>query len=158
MFGFFQTIECLVDTGWMSLTATIILYAKLTDDPVAVICSSDDKIHFAVMSKALRERRDLTWIRKGTGLSAQCATAKFNRDKNNVLSARRATSTTDLGDWFSGGDGDVNEEIIGLGEYERTLTILWADDLPDPVENEDSYERDEEILLPSERFYRKTRY
>jgi len=52
----------------------------------------------------------------------------------------------------------VNEEIIGLGEYGRTLTVLWADDLADPAENEDAPENEDEMLLPSERFYRKSRY
>jgi Zn-dependent peptidase ImmA (M78 family) len=151
-------IESLANTCGMSLTATSIRYAQLTDYPVAVICSSEDKIHFAVMSKALRERRDLTWIRKGTGLSAHCATAEFNRDASNVLDGRRATSTANLGDWFTGGDGEVNEEIVGLGEYGRTLTVLWADDLSDPAEIEDSPENEDDMLLPSERFYRKTRY
>jgi hypothetical protein len=151
-------IESLADNCGTSLTATSIRYAKLSDDPVAVVCSSGDKINFAFMSDSLRKRPDLTWIRKGTGLSAGCATAKFNRDESNVLGCRRATATVDLGDWFTGGDGEVNEEIIGLGEYGRTLTVLWADDLPDPAENEDVPEDEGQMLLPSERFYRKSRY
>jgi hypothetical protein len=151
-------IESLADDCGTSLTATSIRYAKLSDDPVAVVCSSGDKINFAFMSDSLRQRPDLTWIRKGTGLSAGCATAKFNRDESNILGCKRATATVDLGDWFTGGDGEVNEEIIGLGEYGRTLTVLWADDLADPAENEDAPENEDEMLLPSERFYRKSRY
>jgi len=145
-----EAIESLSETCVTSLTATSIRYASLTDDPVAVVCSAGERILFACMSKALRERRDLTWIRKGTGLSPNCATAIFNRDS-------RTNSTANLGDWFSGGDGDINEQVVGLGEYRRTLTVLWADSLPDPVDTEDE-ERDEDSLLPSERFYRKTRY
>ena len=151
-------IESLANTCGTSLTATSIRYANLSDDPVAVVCSSEDKIHFAVMSKALRERQDLTWIRKGTGLTEQCATARFNSDISNVLVGRRASSTANLGDWFIGGDGDVNEEIIGLGEYRRTLTVLWADDLSNPGEDEEASENEDDMLLPSERFYRKSRY
>jgi hypothetical protein len=49
-----------------------------------------------------------------------------------------------------------------LGEYGRTLTILWADTLPDPDESvarADLVDDDEgESLLPSQRFYQKTRY
>ena len=110
------------------------------------------------MSEPLRARPNLTRIRKGTGLSAQCPAAKFNRDSSNVLNARRESSAANLGDWFTGNDGDVNEEIVGLGEYGRTLTVLWADDLPDPAENEDAPQNEDEVLLPSERFYRKSRY
>jgi Zn-dependent peptidase ImmA (M78 family) len=153
-----EAIESLADLCGTSLTATSIRYASLTDDPVAVVCSSGEIIHFAVMSKALRQRSDLTWIRKGTGLSARCATATFNRDPDNVSYGRRLASTANLGDWFTGGDGEINEEVVGLGEYGRTLTVLWADDLPDPSLDEDAPENEDEMLLPSERFYRKTRY
>jgi Zn-dependent peptidase ImmA (M78 family) len=151
-------IESLADLCRTSLTATAIRYAKLSDDQVAVVCSTGDKIDFAFMSDSLRARPDLTWIRKGTGLTAHCATAKFNRDTSNVLNARRVNSTANLGDWFTGGDGDVNEEIVGLGEYGRTLTVLWADELSDHAENKDARENEDEMILPSERFYRRTRY
>ena len=151
-------IEYLAELCGTSLTATAIRYAKLCDDSVAVVCSTGDKIDFAFMSDSLRARQDLTWIRKGTGLTAHCATARFNRDTSNVLNARRISSTANLGDWFTGGDGDVNEEVVGLGEYGRTLTVLWADDLIDPAENEEAPENEDEMLLPSERFYRKSRY
>lgn len=48
--------------------------------------------------------------------------------------------------------------MVGLGEYGRTLTVLWADSLPDPSEPEEREDEDSESLLPSQRFYRKTRY
>jgi IrrE N-terminal-like domain len=152
-----EAIEALSETCVTSLTATSIRYALFTDDPVAVVCSAGERVLFSFMSKSLRERRDLTWIRKGTGLTPSCATAVFNRDASNVMNGRRLNSTVDVGDWFSGGSGELNEQIVGLGEYGRTLTVLWSDSLPDPAENEDE-EREEDSLLPSERFYRKTRY
>jgi Zn-dependent peptidase ImmA (M78 family) len=156
--GGLAAIESLSELCGTSLTATAIRYAKLCEEAVAVVCSTGDKIDFAVMSDSLRSRPELTWIRKGTGLTASCATAKFNKDSANVLDGRRKRDTTDLGDWFTGGDGDVTEEIVGLGEYGRTLTILTIDESsvgPDP---DDQPDREDEMLLPSERFYRKTRY
>lgn len=149
-------IESLADTCKTSLTATGIRYALLTDDPVAVICSAGDRVLFAFMSKTLRQRRDLTWIRKGTGVPPNSATAIFNRDTRNVEDARRSVNTCNLSDWFTGGDGEINEDIVGLGEYGRTLTVLWSDYLPDPIEDET--EDADSMLLPSERFYRKTQY
>jgi Zn-dependent peptidase ImmA (M78 family) len=151
-------IETLAEECGTSLTATSIRYATLSDDPIAIICSSGNTIHFATLSKALRERRDLTWIRKGTTLSAHSTTAVFNRDADNVLHARRTTGSSDLGDWFIGGKGEVYEEIVGLGEYGRTLTILHVDDIDDRDASEDVSEDADEMLLPSQRFYRRTRY
>jgi hypothetical protein len=67
-----------------------------------------------------------------------------------------------LDDWFDGPDIEISEEVIGLGEYGRTLTVLHAESLPDPeavMERSDGREDDEaESLLPSQRFFRKSRY
>src|SRR5271165_4511476 len=42
-----------------SLTATAIRYAKVSDDPVAVICSKGNRVEFAFMSKPLQDLRGL---------------------------------------------------------------------------------------------------
>ena len=44
-----DAITYLAETCGTSLTATSIRCAKLSDSPLAVVCSSGDKIHFAVM-------------------------------------------------------------------------------------------------------------
>jgi hypothetical protein len=67
-----------------------------------------------------------------------------------------------LDDWFDGPDTEISEEVIGLGEYGRTLTVLRAESLPDPEDvmtRADGREDDEaESLLPSQRFFQKSRY
>lgn len=148
-----EAIEALSDLCVTSLTATAIRYAKLCDDPVAVICSRRDRVQFAFMSNALQVQRGLTWIRKGSGLPAGTATAIFNKDEDNVRKGKRVVSTCTLDTWFEGGsDTELNEEVVGLGDYAKTLTILWADALPDPDEIEDHEEEDDENLLPSQRW------
>lgn len=149
-------IESLADLCVTSLTATAIRYAKLCDDPVAVVCSVGDRVQFAFMSKTLQDMRGLTWIRKGAGLPAGTATARFNKDEDNVRKGNRVVSTSTLDTWFDGGStAEINEEIVGLGEYGKTLTVLWADSLPEPDEVEESDDIDEiddENLLPSQRW------
>lgn len=150
-----DAVETLADLCVTSLTATAIRFAKLCDDPVAVVCSKGDRVQFAFMSKPLQDDRRLTWIRKGSGLPGGTATANFNKDDNNVLKGKRARSTSTLDIWFDGGgDAELNEDIVGLGEYGKTLTILWADSLPDPEEEEQRVEEeeDDENLLPSQRW------
>jgi hypothetical protein len=46
------------------------------------------------------------------------------------------------------------EDVVGLGEYGKTLTILWAGPLPDPEEEEqrEQEENDDENLPPSQRW------
>ena len=146
-------IEGLAELCVTSLTATAIRYAKLCDDPVAVVCSAGNRVQFAFMSKPLQDHRGLTWIRKGSGLPIGTATANFNKDEENVRKARRVVSTSTLDTWFDGGSSvELNEEVVGLGEYGKTLTVLWADSLPDPDEPEEREEEDDENLLPSQRW------
>ena len=79
------------------------------------------------MSDALRKRRGLTWIKKGMGLPSSSITAAFNRDLSNIQAARRRSGQSTIADWFYGDDCELNEDVIGLGGYGRTLTVLWAE-------------------------------
>jgi hypothetical protein len=48
-----------------------------------------------------------------------------------------------LQDWIGGRHNvELREEVVGLGNWGRTLTVLTADDLPDL----DAEREDEEIL------------
>lgn len=149
-----EAVEGLAALCGTSLTATAIRYASYCDDPVAVVCSQGQRVQFAFMSKPLKDRRDLTWIRKGAGLPMGTATAAFNKDPHNVLSAKRVSSSSTLDAWFDGGgEVELTEEVIGLGEYGRTLTVLSAESLPDPPEEDEKSEEDEDQnLLPSQRW------
>lgn len=77
-------IESLADLCVTSLTATAIRFAKLCEKPVAVVCSTEDRVEFAFMSKPFQDQRGLTWIRKGSRLPSGSATADFNKADDNV--------------------------------------------------------------------------
>jgi hypothetical protein len=148
-----DAIETLADLCVTSLTATAIRFAKLCDEPVAVVCSVGDRVQFTFMSKALQDMRGLTWIRKGSGLPSGTATANFNRNEDNVRQGKRVSSTSTLDTWFDGGStAELNEDVVGLGDYGKTLTVLWADSLPEPDEVAEIEETDDENLLPSQRW------
>lgn len=149
-----DAIQTLADLCVTSLTATAIRFAKLCDEPVAVVCSMGDRIQFAFMSKPLQDMRGLTWIRKNSGLPSGTATARFNRDEDNVKLGKRISSTSTVDTWFDGNcTAEINEEVVGLGDYGKTLTVLWADSLPDPDDlEEERQEEDDENLLPSQRW------
>src|SRR5262249_36633900 len=141
-------IEALADLCVTSLTATAIRFAKLCDEPVAVVCSMGDRVQFAFMSKPLQDMRGLTWIRKGSGLPVGTATERFNKDAANVRLAKRLTSSSTLNTWFDCDfQAELTEEVVGLGEYGRTLTVLWTNSLSEPDENEESEECDDENVL-----------
>lgn len=133
-----KAIETLAGDCGTSLEATAIRFAQINRDPVAVIRSDGRTIDYAFMSEPLKDFPDLDWIRKGTPLPADCVTASFNADKSNIERAARADGMSALQDWFNGPHRqDVVEEVVGLGSYGKTLTVLTGMEPPDEVEDED---------------------
>lgn len=133
-----KAIETLASDCGTSLEATAIRFAQINHDPVAVIRSEGRTIDYAFMSESLKDFTDLDWIRKGTPLPVDAVTANFNADKSNIERAARAEGVSALQDWFSGPHRqDIVEEVVGLGSYGKTLTVLSGIESPDEVEDED---------------------
>jgi Zn-dependent peptidase ImmA (M78 family) len=147
-------IENLAQLCGTSLTATAIRYADLSDEQVVVVCSMNNRVVFSKMSDCLKKRRDLAYLKKNSGIPEGTATSIFNKDLKNVLQGKRTKSWSTMDTWFDcGGVVQVNEEVKGLGNYGRTLTILWAETPPVEPDDEDSSEEDElENMLPSDRW------
>ena len=135
----FSAIEELSRRFRTSLTATAIRYAKLSDLPVAIIVSSGRRIDYCFMSDRLRELEKITWIRKGDFLSKDTTTAKFNQIPSFVAQSKRSEGDSMLSDWFDGApEVEVEEDVVGLGSYGKTLTVVFTDrDLEQEVEEDD---------------------
>lgn len=148
-------IESLAETCITSLPATAIRYAECTHEPVAVIVSTGMAVDFCVMSKALREYEGIDWIRKKQPLPTKSLTRNFNSDPYRVRSAERTEGESAFQDWFGGAIKlSVVEDVIGLGSYGKTLTVLHGIELPEDADDPDD---DEEKLAESwtPRFRRK---
>lgn len=133
----FTSIEKMAERCETSLTASAIRYAELTDAAVAVVISTGSSVNYCFTSRALRGIRGYKHPIKGSVLPRDSLTRSFNQTDNNVIFAKREDDGTDLIAWFHADDEiDANEEVIGLGEYGKTLTIITAD-LPDPDDDSD---------------------
>lgn len=133
-------IQTLADLCQTSLTATAIRYIQCSPrDPMAIVLSTGNQINYCFMTDALKVVDGLNWIRKRELLPEDTVTFTFNRDASRVRRADRADGTSSLQDWFGGRHNiEITEEVIGLGSYEKTLTVLTIpDDLPDPEETEE---------------------
>ena len=120
-----EAIEKMARLCRTSLTSTAIRYAEKVSVPVAVIVSTAGTINYCFMSKTLQDFDRLEWPRNGQPLPAGVETESFNRDPQNVAHARRRNAETDLRDWFAGPRPIPSaEEVIGLGAYGKTLTVL----------------------------------
>ena len=118
-------VEALRKECETSLTATAIRYATLTRDGVAIILSIGKTIDYCFMSDGLKAAKGISWIRKGTPVPPDTLTSSFNALAENVRLGRKDEGDGRLNDWM-GGDKvyRVREEVVGLGQYGRTLTIL----------------------------------
>lgn len=138
-----DAIETLAAQCITSLTATAIRYAQHAPDAVAIIISTDNQIDYCFMSETLKEFRGLDWLRKGTPIPPYTLTHSFNNKASNISQRVRKDGDTNLQYWF-GGDHEVEilEEVIGLGSYGKTLTVLSTSNLP----TEEELEEEENLI------------
>jgi hypothetical protein len=136
-------IEALSDVCVTSLTATAIRYARRTDDAVAIVISSGRFVNYCFMSDPLLEIAGCNRINKKDRVPPGTETCEFNNDEDRVKRGARAEGACDLQDWIGGRHSvELLEEVVGLGNWGRTLTVLTADELPDL----DGEHEDEQII------------
>lgn len=138
----FQAIERLAAKCETSLTATAIQYAKFSDLPVAVVVSEGPAVCYAFMSDPFKQIRGVgDWLRKGQPVPKDTPTSFFNRDPRRVEQGERREESSTLASWFNGETNfEINEDIVGLGSYDRTLTVLFPADPSYDAEYEDEHD------------------
>jgi Zn-dependent peptidase ImmA (M78 family) len=131
-------IERLAAQCVTSLPATAIRFVEFVDAPVAIVVTNQDEIEYCAMSKQFQSR-PLSWLKRGDPIPRRTRTARFNGDPGRILGADRDEGAGRLDDWFHDGPNlGIFEEIIGLGRYGKTLTVLTVDDgAPDVEESEE---------------------
>jgi hypothetical protein len=141
-----KAVEAIASECETSLEAAAIRYTHLCLDPVAVVRSQGATIDYAFMSTSLRDFDGLEWIRKGSVLPPNCATREFSVDDANIRRGLRVEGDSTLQDWFGGPYRQkILEEVVGLGSYAKTLTVLTGMQPPDEREHDDDDEEDEDL-------------
>lgn len=140
-------IEAMASDCRTSLTATAIRYAELTDDAVGIIISTGQTIDYCFLSEAMKSLPQLSWPRKGSSVPKGTDTALLNADSNRILMADRAENEIDVMDWLGGTrSAMVIEEVVGLGRYGKTLTVLSSASIGQ--EDDSEFDDDEENRMP----------
>jgi Zn-dependent peptidase ImmA (M78 family) len=140
-------IEAMASDFQTSLTATAIRYAELTNDAVGIIISTGHLIDYCFLSEAMKSLPQLIWPRKGAAVPKGTETARLNTDSNRILIAGRAENEIDIMDWLGGTRSSmVTEEVIGLGSYGKTLTVLSSASIGQ--EDDSETDDDEENRMP----------
>lgn len=113
-----------------SITAAAIRAAECSEYPMAIIMSKEDKIAYSFLSDSFKDLGRLRWLKKDSPLPSS-ATKTFNAVPHNVLNCNRDCQQSTLQIWFgSEAQTELDEEIVGLGAYGYTLTVLSSDSLP----------------------------
>jgi len=149
-------IESVREACKTSLTSTAIRYAELTDDAIAVILSTGRLIDYCILSEAMKSLPDLTWPKRGSPVPANTVTARFNADNGSrVTRAERDEAEIDVLDWLGGKRSSiVKEEVIGLGRYGKTLTVLSSHNIGQEAYADEGDDDDELIERWTPRFKR----
>lgn len=137
-----EGIQHLAGEAETSLTSAAIRAAECAPYPMAVVVSQGDQIAYGFMSESFKRLDRLRLLRKGDPLP-YTATRSFNSEEENISSRKSICGSTRLAEWF-GGEKTIalEEEIVGLGSYGYTLTVLSSDMLPeDPYEVDDEEEK-----------------
>lgn len=130
-----QTVLALRDVFDVSLSCAAIRLAQLADEPLIVVLSKDGVIEWTARSEALwahggwaRKSWKQEWAPRGSG------TLRLARDDAKRLAGADDGSELLACEWCEGAPSTVVavEEAMGLGTYDRVLTLLRFPDLPDP--------------------------
>ena len=136
-------VEAVKQRANTSLTAAAIRYAGLTDAAAAIVVSSKDKVDYCFMSERMKSLPGIDWPRKGMMVPSETVTESVLNSLEGERPEARADGEVEIATWL-GGQGSVvaREEVIGLGNYGRVLTVLTCPDLVDEsyVEEQDSDE------------------
>lgn len=121
-----------------SLHATAIRFVQCTREPMAIVVSAGGRIDHCFMSEALKGRSGIDWLRKREAVPRGTPTEVFNRDPDNVERAVRVEQTSNLQQWFGGHRRiEISEDVVGLGRYGKTLTVLYDIELQEPEEEDE---------------------
>ncbi len=139
-----EAIRAIAHVCNTSLTASAVRYAQAGRSAVAVVVSTDGVIDFCLFSDAMKDAK-VRWLKAGSPVPQGTATAKFGTDSSNVSAARSVSERVDLVDWFDCPVSHVvSEEVIGLGGYGKTLTVLHSSKLTAQADGLDDDEDDDD--------------
>jgi hypothetical protein len=131
-------IECMSALCKTSLHATAIRFVQCTREPMAIVISIGRHIDHCFMSDALKNTSGIDWLRKREAVPTGTPTQLFNQEPGNVSRGIRWEQTSQLQQWFGGNRRmEISEDVVGLGHYGKTLTVLYDIYLPEPEEEEE---------------------
>lgn len=144
-----EGILSLAEKAKCSVTAAAIRTSECAPYPIAIVVSKENYICYSFLSDSFKNLKPSTFLRKGNYLPST-ETLNFNMEQGLVLAGERICDETMFSDWFGTNRKlKLDEEILGLGKYGLTLTVLSSETIDeDPYEHEYEDESLEESWTP----------
>lgn len=128
----FDAIRLLSESCESSLVASSIRYCEVTDECVAVVVARAGVVEFMVASSGFRRIPEINWLRKSEKVPVNLPTSRLGSNRVWVGSGAVVRDRSFLNQWFPKAPrAEMKEEVVGLGSYGRTLTILVPESVPD---------------------------
>lgn len=123
-------VMSLADQCSTSLVASALRYVEIGHLPAAVVQCLDGKVEFFA---AYTLTAHVGWARplpRGAKVPNDSATKRVSEDANAVSQGGEDSDSSPASDWFSGAASKygLNEEVVGLGRFGRTLTLLTLEE------------------------------
>lgn len=128
-----------------SLTAAALRYAEIAGLPVGVVQCFNGRVEFCATYPLQMHVGWASPLKRSAKVPVGSATQRLSKDANAILRRTEESDSSEASDWFPTADRNAGliEEVIGLGKFGRTLTILTLDPSVDGDEDEtdDRWER-----------------
>ncbi len=139
-------VEAMAATCQTSLTSTAIRYAGLADDAVAVIMSTAGVVDYCFLSDTMWTLPQLAPPRKGSRVPRATATHAYANGATPRHNSGPTEAACDVLDWLGGNRSlPVTEEVLHLGSYGKTLTLLTVESLLDETFQEEDEDEDADL-------------
>lgn len=133
----FEAIKALSAACESSLVASAIRYCEVTTECVAAIVSHCGEVEFMTASESFRQLPGIDWLRKREKIPPDVPSHRLCTDQEWVGRCEVALEGSLLNQWFpNAARQEVEEDVAGLGSYDRTLTVLVTDAAPKDNDSE----------------------
>lgn len=141
----FESIKTLSEQCESSLVASAIRYCEVTTECVAAVVSHRGVVEFMTASESFKQLPGLDWLHKREQIPAGVPTYRLGTNSEWVGSCEAALEGSLLSQWFpDAAQQEVEEDVVGLGSYDRTLTVLVTE--APPEEDDEEEERGDDYI------------
>ena len=135
----FESIKTISENCQSSLLASTIKFCDHTSECVAAVVSYQGRVEFMSASESFKSIQGVTWLKRGDPLPSGTPSSARCLDDKWITTCDIAEDGSLLNAWFPGAPAiEAEEDIVGLGNYGRLLTILLAEWDPEEEDEEES--------------------